>query len=219
MFAACLLGIASRPAGYSAAIWPANAVLLGLLLRNPSWARGPTAWICALAGYLTADMLTGAPWLRALGMNGANLLGVAAGWLFFRPYAASIVGFTRQRAVLTLLAGSSVAALGSALPATPVMQWAFASQAWTDMLMWLSSEMYNLLLFLPLVLAAPGAGSGSGTGRGCCDRCGRQVWRPCWPCWPARPWPTLSTGPACWALRCPRWCGAPWPTGCSPSRC
>ena len=155
VFAACLLGIASRPAGYSAAIWPANAVLLGLLLRNPSWARGPTAWICALVGYLTADMLTGAPWLRALGMNGANLLGVAAGWLFFRPYAASIVGFTRQRAVLTLLAGSSVAALGSALPATPVMQWAFASQAWTDMLMWLSSEMYNLLLFLPLVLAAP----------------------------------------------------------------
>ncbi len=56
---------------------------------------------------------------------------------------------------MTLLAGSSVAALGSALPATPVMQWAFASQAWTDMLMWLSSEMYNLLLFLPLVLAAP----------------------------------------------------------------
>lgn len=74
VFAACLLGIASRPAGYSAAIWPANAVLLGLLLRNPSWARGPTAWICALVGYLTADMLTGAPWLRALGMNGANLL-------------------------------------------------------------------------------------------------------------------------------------------------
>ena len=32
VFAACLLGIASRPAGYSAAIWPANAVLLGLLL-------------------------------------------------------------------------------------------------------------------------------------------------------------------------------------------
>ena len=61
VFAACLLGIASRPAGYSAAIWPANAVLLGLLLRNPSWARSPTAWICALAGYLTADMLTGAP--------------------------------------------------------------------------------------------------------------------------------------------------------------
>ena len=69
----------SRSALGVAAFWPANALLLGLLLRNPSWARGPTAWICALAGYLTADMLTGAPWLRALGMNGANLLGVAVG--------------------------------------------------------------------------------------------------------------------------------------------
>ncbi len=155
VFAACLLGIASRPAGYSAAIWPANAVLLGLLLRNPAWVRSPAAWMCALAGYLTADMLTGAPWLRALGMNGANLLGVWAGWLFLKRHAATLVGFARPRAVLTLLAGSTVTALGSALPGTPVMQWAFASPPWTDLLMWLSSEMYNLLLFLPLVLAAP----------------------------------------------------------------
>ena len=155
VFAACLLGIASRPAGYSAAVWPANALLLGLLLRNPAWVRSPATWLCALTGFLAADMLTGAPWLRALGMNGANLLGVWAGWLFLKRHAATLVGFARPRAVLTLLAGSAVTALGSALPGAPVMQWAFAYPAWTGLLMWLSSEMYNLLLFLPLVLAAP----------------------------------------------------------------
>ncbi len=151
----CLLGIASRPGGYSAAIWPANAVLLGLLLRNPGLARSPATWLCMLAAYLAADMLTGSPWLRALGMNTANMLGVGAGWLYLRRHAASAIGFTRERAVLTLLAGSAVAALGSALPGTPVVVWAFPSPASTALLMWLSSEMYNLLLFLPLVLAAP----------------------------------------------------------------
>ena len=108
VFIACLLGIASRPAGYSAAIWPANAVLLGLLVRNPGWARSPAAWLYLLAAYMAADLLTGAPWLRALGMNGANLLGVGAGWLYLRRHAAAVIGFTRERAVLALAAGSTL---------------------------------------------------------------------------------------------------------------
>lgn len=155
VFIACLLGIASRPAGYSAAIWPANAVLLGLLVRNPGWARSPAAWLYLLAAYMAADLLTGAPWLRALGMTTANLLGVGAGWLYLRRHAAAVIGFTRGRAVLALAVGSTLAALGSALPGTPVVLWAFPSPPWTAFLMWLTSEMYNLLLFLPLVLAAP----------------------------------------------------------------
>lgn len=155
LFAACLLGIASRPAGYSAAVWPANAMLLGLLLRNSSWALSPATWLCALGAYLAADVLTGAPWLRALGMNGANMLGVLAGWLVLRRHAPTIVGFARQRSVLMVLVGGTVAALGSALPAAPVMQWAFAAPLSASLLMWLSSETYDMVVFLPLMLAAP----------------------------------------------------------------
>ncbi len=155
LFAACLLGIASRPAGYSAAVWPANAVLLGLLLRNGSWALSPATWLCALGAYLGADVLTGAPWLRALGMNGANMLGVLAGWLVLRRHAPTIVGFARQRSVLMVLVGGTVSALGSAVPAAPVMQWAFAAPLSASLLMWLSSETYDMVVFLPLMLAAP----------------------------------------------------------------
>lgn len=35
--AASLSGILTRPVGFLAALWPANAVLLGLMVRNPQY--------------------------------------------------------------------------------------------------------------------------------------------------------------------------------------
>ncbi|CAI0932998.1 Uncharacterised protein [Serratia entomophila] len=55
VFAVCLLGILSRPSGFLAAFWPANAVLLAVLVRNPeqprvmagAWRLSATFWrIC-----------------------------------------------------------------------------------------------------------------------------------------------------------------------------
>lgn len=43
IFAACLVGIFARPIGFLSAFWPANALLLGLLVRYPALAR-PAAW-------------------------------------------------------------------------------------------------------------------------------------------------------------------------------
>lgn len=155
VFCACLVGIASRPAGYSAAVWPTNALLLGLLLRNPAWARSPATWLYALAAYLAADLVTGSSWLITLGMNAANIVGVFAGWCYLRRQDPSILGFTRQRAVLVVLAGCGISAMGSALPGALVLQWAFAGEPRSGWVMWLTSELYDMVLFLPLVLAAP----------------------------------------------------------------
>ena len=155
VFAACLIGIASRPAGYSASVWVSNALLIGLLLRNPALARRPATWLLALAAYLAADLATGARGQVALAMNACNLAGVAAGWRFLAREGQAVLGFTRQRSVLQLLAGCAVAALASALPGAVVTQHLFATRLETAFLMWLSSEAYNLLLILPVVLAAP----------------------------------------------------------------
>ena len=46
IFAACLVGIFARPIGFLSAFWPANALLLGLLVRYPHLAR-PPAWVAA----------------------------------------------------------------------------------------------------------------------------------------------------------------------------
>ncbi|MBX3529318.1 MAG: hypothetical protein KF849_01845 [Rhizobiaceae bacterium] len=47
--AASLFGITTRPAGFLAAIWPANAILLGIMLRWPSLASVQN-WIGAFLG-------------------------------------------------------------------------------------------------------------------------------------------------------------------------
>jgi hypothetical protein len=44
VFAACLVGIYSRLPGTLAVFWPANALLLGVLVRCPSTATVTTAW-------------------------------------------------------------------------------------------------------------------------------------------------------------------------------
>ena len=49
IFAACLVGIFARPIGFLSAFWPANALLLGLLVRYPHLAR-PPAWVAAAVG-------------------------------------------------------------------------------------------------------------------------------------------------------------------------
>ena len=76
---ACLAGILSRPVGYLAAFWPTNAILLGLMLRQPHWAASWRSWLLALAGYVATDMATGTAWVAALGLNLANVAGVAMG--------------------------------------------------------------------------------------------------------------------------------------------
>ena len=150
-------------------------------------------------------------------MNGANLLGVAAGWLFFRPYAASIVGFTRRRAVLTLLAGSSVAALGSALPAAGDAMGVRIPPLWDGL-----ADVADVRDVQPVVLPAAGAGRAPGWPW---QWDGAKLLRPLRQAGPAPLWPPGLRGPGICqrpgmlGFQCRRWRGAPWPTGCSPSRC
>lgn len=47
VFTLCLLGIVSRPGSFLALFWPANAVLLAVLVRRPQWRRAPAGeWRC-----------------------------------------------------------------------------------------------------------------------------------------------------------------------------
>lgn len=79
VFLACIFGILTRPTGFLAAVWPANAILLGLLVRVPKSACWQS-WVAAAVGYLAADLLTGATLEKAVLLNAANMVGVAAGY-------------------------------------------------------------------------------------------------------------------------------------------
>ncbi len=155
MFGACIAGILSRPSGFIAVLWPANALLLGLLLRNRAWARRPSYGLVAFFAFVAADLVTGSNALVAFGFNAANLVGVLAGWLYLRRQGASTLGFRRQHSVLYLLVGSAVAALGSAVPGALVSVQVFGSDVGSTLQRWFSGELFDMVLVLPVVLTAP----------------------------------------------------------------
>ena len=77
IFVAALAGSLSRPTGFLAAFWPANAVLAGLLLRNAMLGK-VTVLLAAAAGYMAAAAVVGdVLWTAAL-MTLANIVSAAA---------------------------------------------------------------------------------------------------------------------------------------------
>lgn len=155
VFVACLLGIFSRPLDYLAAFWPANAVMLGLLLRHPVLAARPLTWLLCAVAFVSADLLTGSSWFMALGMNGANLAGIAAAWIYLSRKQWKLLNFQDQRSVMHLLAGSVIASLACTLVGAPVGAVAFGTPLTHSAASWLASELYSYLLVTPIILAAP----------------------------------------------------------------
>ncbi len=149
----------TRLLGPLSLFWPANAVLLGMLLRNPGRATG-AGWLGAFVAYLAADLLAGTGWLANLWLNGANMAGVAAG---YRAAARCLpVGARRldqPRTMLSLLivclaSAGAEAAIGGA--AGPVL---FGRPLLPSLLDWFHGQVAIDILLLPLFLTAPQPGS------------------------------------------------------------
>lgn len=156
IFAACLVGIFARPIGFLSAFWPANALLLGLLVRYPQLAR-PPGWAVAALAYVAADLVTGSHWGMALWLNAANLLGALAGWLVLHRLQDSILRLRRTVSALYLLVAALAASAAGALAACGAAPVYFETP-WTDLLsLWFSTELMNYMLIVPVVLAAPHA--------------------------------------------------------------
>jgi diguanylate cyclase (GGDEF)-like protein len=154
VFAASLIGIVTRPEGFFSAFWPANPLLLGLMLRYQPYSR-PASWVAAGLGYVAADLATGSLLLNALWLNGVNLLGVAAGWLVLRKLDKRTLQFRRHRSALYVFVASAAAALvGAAFggPAGPVL---FNAPYITTTVLWFAGELMNFMLLLPVILTAP----------------------------------------------------------------
>lgn len=157
---ACMAGILSRPLGQLAAVWPANAVLLGLMVRWPALNRR-ACWAAAAAAYLAADLLTGSSLLRAGLLNAANIVGVAAGcWLFGRLGAAHRQLREPQSVpymALAVVAASAAAGLVGAL-ISPILFHGPILRGWT---FWTITEFVNYVAVLPALLTVGLAGPAS----------------------------------------------------------
>ncbi len=154
VLAASLFGILTRPVGFLAAVWPANALLLGLMLRHPRLAS-PAGWIAATLAYLAADLITGGGLRATMLLTAGNLAGVAAGLAIYRWLPAGLRQLDRPQAVTALVVVSVVAALAAATVGGLAEPLVFGTAPWAGFRLWFVTELVNFVVILPVVLTAP----------------------------------------------------------------
>lgn len=151
---ASLFGIWMRPVGLLAAFWPANALLLGMLVRYPELATR-SVWVAAVVGYLAASLLTGAPVLAALLLTATNFVGVVTGYALYARTDPDHRRLKQPLSVLYLVFITATAAAAAGLVGAIVNPILFDSSAMDGLALWFVTELVNYMAVLPVILAIP----------------------------------------------------------------
>lgn len=153
-FLLSLVGIFSRPIGALSLFWPVNAILLGLLLRKPTYAT-PMGWLATYLGMICADLTTGEGLPLALWLNACNMSLIATGYLVMLLLPKSQRRMGKPQAILYLfsasLAGAAVASTLSVFRTDSL----YNNTMVTAWLAWFTEQFSTTLLILPVLLAAP----------------------------------------------------------------
>lgn len=154
IFLAALAGSLSRPTGFLAAFWPANAVLAGLLLRNVMLGR-VTVLLAAAAGYMAAAALVGDGLRAAALMTLANIVSAATVAALLATNNDGGCALSRPQDVLSLLiVGAVGSAIGAILGGAALMQM-LPSNYFDGWSAWFAAELVNYLALMPVVLSWP----------------------------------------------------------------
>ena len=154
VFCACLIGIISRPHFDLAAFWPANAIMVGMLIRFPN-INGPLAWISGAAGFLLADAVTGAPLIMNVALNATNMASIVTAYYLLRRLGARTGDFGNTQFLFgffgSVLAASLVAGACGAI-ANPLL---LDDTPLQGFLFWFTSDWMNYVALLPIFLTLP----------------------------------------------------------------
>jgi len=151
VFIGSLLGFWAEALAPHVGIWPANAILLGILAIHPR-ASNPLSWALIVAGYVAPWLLVGDDVGSAVWHSVINLITVAFGLALIRLCAARISPITNPSGLVTLfaimIATATMSGFVGALVPAPMLNadWAGRFLART------ASEFSNLTIFLPLVI-------------------------------------------------------------------
>jgi diguanylate cyclase (GGDEF)-like protein len=154
VFLASLFGIMTRPLGFLAALWPANALLLGLFIRTPRLAT-PFSWLTAALAYLAADFATGGEVSRTFWLTAGNLAGVAAGCRLAAGLGEHDRRLRRPRSMLYLFAICVLSAMASSVVGGMATVLVFGRDFLTGAAFWFTTELVNSSILLPVVLTFP----------------------------------------------------------------
>lgn len=152
---AALFGIETRSAGFIAAFWPANAIVLGMMVRWPS-TSSILGWLAVITGFLFADFITGSTPEKAFILTTSNLAGIGVGLVAIR----SLLSIPERRlpnaaSVMKLLLATVIAATAAGLTGGVANVRLFDGEYLEGFRVWFTAELACLVVILPVVLTAP----------------------------------------------------------------
>lgn len=150
VFAASLVGLASRHA-FSLSFWPANAVLVGLALRDRRL-FGFAAYAAAGASFVAADLLFGRTLSLAAFFAATNIVSASIATALLRRLRPVDLGLRRSHAVLRILACLVPASIAAGICGALLVRLEFDGSALQALQTWPASELVNYLVVLPALL-------------------------------------------------------------------
>ena len=145
-----MIGLFTRYA-FSVAFWPANALLVGIMLRMPRLFR-TSGWIGAFIGFMATDMVFGRPFGQSAFFATANIAGTLVATIALRRLDPADLRLERTHAVLRILAGLIPACFVAASVGAVMVVVEFGGSVAQTFLTWPASELVNYLVVLPVLL-------------------------------------------------------------------
>lgn len=149
-----MFSILTRSPAVLATIWPANAVMLGLLIRFPRLANA-SGWLGGVAGFLLADLITGEDPVSLVLLLAGNLAGVITGYLLLARLEHRNLKLSDPRSLHHVTAAIVLAAFAAGLVGTIANPVIFGGSSWHGFLFWFATEAVNYVAFLPVLLTLP----------------------------------------------------------------
>lgn len=154
VFLASLIGQLTASYGNLLAVWPANAILLGLMVRSPRLAR-PSGWIAAASGFVAATLVFGHTLLESVTFCLGNLVSVAVAYLMYRRHDENTRRLKRSRAVLAMVVNVFTAAAVAGIAGAVFEPTLFHGSVIHGWAFRFGTDVVNYLMILPAVLPAP----------------------------------------------------------------
>jgi diguanylate cyclase (GGDEF)-like protein len=154
IFSGCLLGIFTRPVGHLSAFWPANALMLGMMIRDRRLAT-PFGLFAAGVAFICADLIKGGGLTATLFLTGANMIGAVTGYVFFSRLDRPNQRLQRPHSVLYLVVGASAAAAAAGMAGALINPILFGGSMLDGWIFWAVTELVNYIAILPVVLTMP----------------------------------------------------------------
>lgn len=154
VFSLSVLGISTRAHGLLAAFWPANAALMGILIRFPGL-NTPLSWLMAVLGYLIADFIFGTPFPLSLFLTAGNIVGIIAGVWLYSNLSSQIRELKEPMAVIYLILICCFAASLCGVAGMIGYPIFWGGEPFKGFKYWFSTELVNYLALLPLILTCP----------------------------------------------------------------